>query len=40
MVAARSLPLESRDAFLRLIADQLKAETSTWSTRSTARCAA
>jgi hypothetical protein len=24
MVAARSLPVESRDAFLRLIADQLK----------------
>jgi hypothetical protein len=24
MIAARSLPVESRDAFLRLIADQLK----------------
>jgi hypothetical protein len=24
MTAARSLPIESRDAFLRLIADQLK----------------
>jgi hypothetical protein len=24
MTAARSLPVESRDAFLRLIADQLK----------------
>ena len=27
MIAARSLPLESRDAFLRLIADQLKLRT-------------
>jgi hypothetical protein len=26
MTAARSLPVESRDAFLRLIADQLKVQ--------------
>ena len=39
MVAARSLPVESRDAFLRLIADQLKSGTSTSSTRFGERCA-